>query len=58
MLDQKALTLTGRLALEINFTCDVWHTPTSFPRTAIAGIYVCSLKIDVARLFMDHEGYT
>ena len=29
------LTLTGRRALVINFTCDVMHTPTSFQRTAI-----------------------
>ena len=35
------LTLTGRRAFVINFTCDVMHTPTSFPRTAIIGMNVC-----------------
>ena len=33
------LTLTGRCALVINFTCDVMHTP--FPWTAIIGKYAC-----------------
>ena len=34
-----ALTLTRRRALVINFTCDVIHTSTSFPWTAIIGKY-------------------
>ena len=35
------LTLTGWHTLVINFTRDMMHTPTSFPRTAIIGIYAC-----------------
>ena len=40
-VNPKCLTLTGQRELVIHFTCDVMHTPTSFPRTAIIGMYAC-----------------
>ena len=41
VLELVLLTLTGRRALVINYTCNVVHTPTSFPQTAIIGMYAC-----------------
>ena len=43
-----SLTLTGQCGLLINFMCDMMHMPLN--------VCVCSWKIDVAGLFVEHEG--